>query len=306
MSDSTPHPFRRRTFASVSIARGPEFLLLSAMLLLILVGNRATAEVPINMQVTCSGDAKAQVAVRWGHPHYNENDFLSWKVPCNNTPQLPPKLTLNTKESQFEIQTEGGIQTGYVLQATIPGRGGDSVITITHAGNPVERLGPLAHGSVKRVAGPNKYGEQNFRVTMPPGITPMVQITMTGMSPTSAGKVALRWGHPNYNSKGYFPLWSEVVGPATLPIIGPGTVRTFQLTNTNSEFEIQTEGGVDTSYEISIKFDFGQGFGASPDIDIIHGDSKPKVSFSGPVTFKPTPGNVYGELDVGVVDPDFP
>ena len=102
-----------------------------AFLTLALVGtDAAVAQVSTiaTIQVACGGQPHSnktpKVAIRWGSPSYSQNEYFSlWQVPCNNQPQtltgqLPggkPGFALLNRQSQLEVQTEGGVETHYMF-----------------------------------------------------------------------------------------------------------------------------------------------------------------------------------------------
>ena len=156
-----------------------------------------------------------------------------------------------------------------------------------------------------RSAGPNKYGEQNFRVTIPDGAAAHVKVQMSSVNTRRSGRVALRWGHPDFNNSSDFKAPNPQIWTVeTAANNGPQPIHelNFDLNEKKSEFEIQTEGGTDTNYHIALWFDFGSGSPMVPDIEITHGDTLAEVAWGGPVAFNATTGNVYGELNVTVQD----
>jgi hypothetical protein len=150
--------------------------------------------------------------------------------------------------------------------------------------------------TIKRSAGPNKYGEQNFRITLADAKSTPVKIMAESSGDFSKAQVALRWGHPDFNDHAEFKLWTVKPGPAQ--------PKLFTLNDQKSEFEIQTEDGTGTGYHISIWIDVGSGFSTQPSIRIIH--NMPHHDFDTgktDITFTPSNGNIYGELNVDVDAP---
>ena len=98
----------------------------------------------------------------------------------------------------------------------------------------------------------------------PPRETEAVQakVTVSCAGDKAGAQVALRWGHPDHDKNEYFPLWT----------IKPGAVqqKQFALPDTNSELEIQTEGGDGTSYSVNIWVNVGNGMPAQPSIVLNH------------------------------------
>lgn len=250
------------------------------------------------IQIQCSGNSDAKVAIRWSHPDYDSSDpFMPlWSVPCSNG-TATKQLTVTQAASQFEIQTEGGPQTSYMVSVTINGQNGtgDNNITITHSGEG----DPVVHGNdvgITRSSDPNEYGEQNFRVTIPPGSAPNVKVIADSSGDRSDAQMALRWGHPDFNNNEYFSLWT--IKPSAKQ------EKQFRLPDQNSEFEIQTEGGKGTRYGMSIWFDFGSGFKNEPSIEISHQRARTEWTIgTTDVTFTPNGANATGEMTVNVNAP---
>lgn len=202
------------------------------------------------VQVSCGSEPTStktpKVAIRWGSPSYDNNDFLNWHVPCNGQLQSQSVRLAHCK-SQIEVQTEGGVETHYNLVAKIKALGtqqGDSFLNLDHEGTPVVVLNN-PRVSVTRSSGPNQYGEQNFQVAIPNGTAPHVKIQMSAFNPVENGQVALRWGHPDFNNTTDFrapnpSIWK--VKTAKTIASQPFNVLNFDLKEKKSEFEIQTEG----------------------------------------------------------------
>ena len=74
-------------------------------------------------------------------------------------------FSLPDAKSEFEIQTEGGETTGYVLTISIDEK---KAFEATHNTTPKSGTTSEAFGvcGVARSAGPDKYGEQNFRIDL--------------------------------------------------------------------------------------------------------------------------------------------
>lgn len=255
------------------------------------------------IQVECTGgSSNAQVAIRWGHPYHNTAEYFPlFTVPCG-TGMHQVHATLTALNSEFEIQTEGGIRTAYTINASVTkDKVLEGTFEATHAGSP-EVITRGSGFTLKRSAGPNKYGEQNFRVLIPNGTASDVRIVAQVTGDRSNAQMALRWGHTDFNDHEYFHLWKVTAGAAQ--------TQSFHLANPKSEFEIQTEGGEGTAYHLSIWLG---GIGAAsmqPNIEIIHKlqATERESSSNGPngATFSWTHGNVYGEMNVGVTVPGLP
>lgn len=256
-----------------------------------------------SIQVECANNVRSgQVAMRWAHPKYNDTGYIPlFTVPCNVGVRTM-QLTILDQLSEFEVQTEGGIETSYMIKAVIngPNPGETSFVQLEHAGSP--NVATSGSGfTLTRSSGPNRYGEQNFRVQLPEGATAMAKIVAQSSGDRSDAQMALRWGHPDFNDHAYFPLWTIKAG-------NPQEKDNVPIKDSKSEFEIQTEGGTGTKYRLSIWLDFGNGIGMLPSIEIDH-DIEPAEfasGSSGGVVFSPTKGNVYGEINVGVLVPWLP
>ena len=273
----------------------------------LMVGALATAQakesVDAAIKVECKGKSGSQVAIRWGHPTHDLNEYRPiFTVPCGTGPQSTPKFKVLDYDSEFEIQTEGGIETGYSVRASIydDGMRESDFIELNHLGSPEVKVNDYRIG-LSRSSGPNKYGEQNFRVRLPPGVTSaQVKIDAQVTGNQGDAQLALRWGHNDFHENEYFPIWTVKAGVKTQPKI-------FTLTAPNSEFEIQTEGGEGTGYTLLIWIDLGQGMGMMPSVGIAH-----KLSGTGYqsgttlVKFGAGRGNAFGELNVTVTDPELP
>ena len=215
-----------------------------------------------------------------------------WSVPCSAVAATKHLKVLHAN-SEFEIQTEGGSLTSYMVGVTVNGQSGAANnITITHRGegDPVVRGNDV---EITRSAAPNPYGEQNFRVTIPQGTAANVKIVAETSGDRPDAQIALRWGHPDFHDNEYFPLWT----------IKPGSrqEKQFRLEQQNSEFEIQTEGGIGTTYSMSIWLDFGSGFRNEPSIQLSHLQPRTDVSKAfTDVTFDATGANPTGEMRVRV------
>ena len=250
------------------------------------------------VSVQCSGKSGAKVTLRW-------NFMKMFSVPCelDDNMVMPPAshppepIVVDAPKSQIEIQTEGGIETSYHVNVTIDSQRPplNNFIDLYNYGSP-SVVSTNAGFTIKRSAGPNKYGEQNFRVTLANAKSTPVKIMAESSGDSSKAQVALRWGHPDFNDHAEFKLWTVKPGPAQLKL--------FTLNDQKSEFEIQTEGGTGTGYDLSIWIDVGSGFSTQPSIRIIH--NKPHHDFdtgTTDITFTPSNGNIYGELNVDVDAP---
>lgn len=257
-------------------------------------------EADATVEAECTGRNGAQVAIRWGHPTYASNEYITpiFTVPCG-VGKRQKMLKILHRDSQFEIQTEGGIETAYAVKTTVIRNGQVAgSMQINHQGSPtvVTRGGGFM---LSRSSGPNRYGEQNFRVKLSPASSANVRVLaqVTGNRP--GAQLAMRWGHPDFHDDEYFDTW-------TIPA-GNAQSKTFRLTDTDSEFELQTEGGVGTGYHVSIWVYAGEPVGMMPSVEIshkLHG-SDHTISTNG-VTFSRSRGNVYGELNVDVTAPWLP
>lgn len=128
---------------------------------------------PVHIRITasCSGRRnEAQLAIRWGHPDYDENEYFKLH-PIKVSETLTWEFDTPDRISEFEIQTEGGTGTGYSISIQI-NRGHAPYSEIA----PNIRLQHFGAGNVKdedvvtggvgitRSSKLNRYGEQNFRV----------------------------------------------------------------------------------------------------------------------------------------------
>jgi hypothetical protein len=273
------------------------FFFLPALLSLACAYVGASESLSANLEVECTGRPGAQVAMRWAHPDYSGPDAYMplFTVPCG-VGRRSTSLLLLHRNSEFEIQTEGGIQTSYAVEATL---GDGSNIRLDHTGSP-DVITRGSGFSLIRSSGPNRYGEQNFRVVVPEGKVAAVRVVATSTGDRGDAQMALRWGHADFNEHEYFQLWKvKPSGPQEL---------TFHLADSKSEFEIQTEGGEGTGYHLAVWLDFGDGVGMQPSIDISHrlsGTSIGSGTNNGD-TFAPTKGNAYGEINVRATVPELP
>ena len=248
------------------------------------------------VEVECTGRPGAQVAIRWGHPDHAVNPYMPlFAVPCG-VGRRTVSLELRDRNSEFEVQTEGGIETSYAVEVKLAD---GSHIRLDHGGSP-EVVTRGAGFALVRSSGPNRYGEQNFRVQLTGGRPATARIVAQVAGDRGDARMAMRWGHPDFHDNEYFPLWS--LKPAS------PQERSFLLTDAKSEFEIQTEGGEGTTYHLSIWLDAGAGVGMQPSIEIAHRLTGTRVS-SGTNAgdrFAPGRGNAYGETNVGVTVPALP
>ena len=260
-----------------------------------------------SLSASCTGNPGSQVALRWAHPTYNSTSYITpdvFTVKCNNGVASHALLVTNFS-SQIEVQTEGGTATGYVVTATVNTLAGrPNTLTITHHGSEVVSV--LGTGfTVANSAGPNQYGERNLRIGLPiptNAASPIPQnVTVIGQVFGGNGaQMALRWGHPNYDDNAYFKLWKIKPGPSQL---GPQ----FTLKDAKSELEIQTEGGVSTSYHLQIWITSAPLASLHPDLEVDHDVRPDDFSPTGSgVNFQWTNGNIYGERDITVQVPGLP
>ena len=261
------------------------------------------------MLILCSSAAELAREARvvrevlpWGHPTYSGTQYMKlFTVPCGaGVKQMPVGIV--HRASEFEVQTEGGPETAYVIKVNVY-RGTKLIgeVDLNHAGS-LELATRGTGFSLQRSSGPNQYGEQNLRVKIPDGkvVNTRVQAEVMG---NSDAQLAMRWGHTDFHDNEYFPIWTVKKGPAQS--------KTFRLTDPASEFEIQTQGGTNTSYHLSVWLDLGQGVQMQPSIEINHALKGVSVftSSSGPpdgATFNASRGNAYGEMNVGVSVPGLP
>lgn len=278
----------------------PKNIFILSLLLLCGAGLRAQTTATAIIQVSCTGKSNATVAIRWGHPNYAQSEYTPlFTVHCNQGVQTE-QVTLLDQNSEFEVQTEGGIDTTYAMTVNIPGPQGKPntiYLTFDSAPDPVTRG---AGFTITRSSGPNKYGEQNFRIGLPTGTALPTKIIAQSSGDKSNAQMALRWGHSDFNDNPYFPLWTIKAGSAQQ--------KEFSLKDPKSEFEIQTEGGEGTGYHLSIWFDQGKGYDMQPNIEIAHqleGTQITTATNDG-VRFDPSKGNIYGEGNVRVTVPWLP
>lgn len=275
-------------------------------LLLVSTCAHALDSATATIQIQCKGNSDARVAIRWGHPKYDGTaDMSLWSVRCDDSQATQEttkqnQVTIKERDSQFEIQTEGGILTGYDINVQIVGGntklGG---IDISHQGSPTLAVsGSGFH--IQRSSGPNRYGEQNFRVYLDSTKTANVKMLAQVTGDSSKAQMAIRWGHTDFNNNPYFPLWT--IKP------GDSSPKQFILGNNASEFEIQTEGGEKTAYQLSIWLDQGRGFPVQPSIYITHQTAPALVTIykDSENIFNASTGNIYGELDTYVSIAELP
>ena len=271
-----------------------------SLLLLCGMSLHAQTTATASIKLGCTGKSNATVAIRWGHPNYDQSQYAPlFTVHCNQGVQTE-QVTLLDQKSEFEVQTEGGIDTSYGMTVNIPGPQGTPntiYLTFDSAPDPVVRGGGF---TIIRSSGPNRYGEQNFRIGLPAGTAAPTKIIAQSSGDRSNAQMALRWGHPDFNDHAYFSLWTIKAGNAQ--------EKEFRLTDPKSEFEIQTEGGEGTGYHLSIWFDLGNGFDMQPNIEVAHqleGTQITTATNDG-VAFDPSKGNIYGEGNVRVTVPWLP
>lgn len=285
--------------------RGPEMPLkmlcsiaiLSVALLSDTAGAATSAKAQID--VRCTGKSGSQVAIRWGAPSYSSTPVMPlFTTSCSRVGQpmqtRSTSAVLTSPDSEFEIQTEGGIETAYFVNVTLDSNQPNkkNSIWIDHAGSP--SVAYTGDGfTLTRSSGPNKYGEQNFRVRLLNSPSARVKIIAQSTGNQSNAQLALRWGHPDFHDNEYFSLWTVKAGPARQ--------RDFVLGHDKSEFEIQTEGGEGTGYNLSIWIDTGKGMSKQPSIEIAHRRPSTQVGTGvTDMTFKPATANVYGEMNTKI------
>jgi hypothetical protein len=285
----------------ISPARSVRGILFALVGILPLSANvHALDSVDATIQVECTGTEKSQVALRWGHPDYNNAEYMPLFTTKCGTGINQSDVKLLDAKSEFEVQTEGGIQTAYVIKITLNGKAPDAngFIELDHAGSPEVTIRGSGF-TLNRSSGPNKYGEQNFRVGLPPRVTSSARIVAQSTGDRSDAQLAIRWGHPDFNDHSYFPLWTIKAGT---PL-----EKMFSISDAKSEFEFQTEGGEGTGYHVSMWLGAAQGSGMQPNIEITHKNAGTNVIIGHDnVQFSPTTGNVYGEMNVRVLIPALP
>jgi hypothetical protein len=247
------------------------------------------------VQAECSGRSGSQIAIRWGYPNYSGQPLMPLTTVRCGTGVRTVQLQVLARSSEIEIQTEGGIETGYSVRVTIDGPrpGQTGTLTLSHQGSPtvVTRGGGV---TLQRSSGPNQYGEQNFRLSLTSASNAVARIVAQSTGTRSDAQMAMRWGHPDFHDNEFFPTWTVRAGAAQ--------EKTFRLAAKESEFEIQTEGGNGTGYHISGWLDVGQGMGMQPNFEISH--KKSGIAFSsstgGGTTFRASTGTISGEGNVAV------
>lgn len=115
---------------------------------------------------------------------------------------------------------------------------------------------------------------------------PGVQI-IANVSPTSGARLAIRWGHPDFNNSEYFS--------ALVLTNGQTLTNVFSLPDVNSEYEIQTEGAGHTGYHIEIRMNgvlviehvFNHTYGTNR-----------HEAYGGVGITRSSPLNIYGEQNI--------
>lgn len=278
---------------------------LASGLALLFCASSASAVTSVSGTVTvqCSGDkAGAQVALRWGTPSYDSTSASpQFKLACSTSGPMSTKsmpFTLNGPKSQIEVQTEGGIPTTYNLNFDMGSgvAGKRNKFQLNHSGSPTSSSTNNGF-TLNRSSGPNKYGEQNFRIFLSKPSAP-VHVEVKSNGDRSDAQVALRWGHPDFNNNNDFGLW-------TVHLSDGLQHKDFLLTAPRSEFEIQTEGGTGTGYDIKIWFSQAANYAMTmPDVVINH--VKPATDHTTETedaSFSIPDGTIYGEMTIGISAP---
>ncbi len=129
---------------------------------------RETQAVQARVSVACTGDKSgAQVALRWGHPDHDKNEYFPlWTVKPG--PVQEKLFPLPEAKSELEIQTEGGEGTTYAISIWVNVGNGMPVqpsMVLNHKMNGVVDQDVVQNNvTVKRSSGLNRYGEQNVRI----------------------------------------------------------------------------------------------------------------------------------------------
>lgn len=130
---------------------------------------RTSDPVQAKVSVVCAGnESSAQVALRWGHPNHDTNEYFPlWTIKPGAAQEK--SFFLPDANSEFEIQTEGGEGTSYSINIWIDAGVGMPMqpsIVLNHRLDNVPGDQDFVQNNVaaKRSSGLNKYGEQNIRV----------------------------------------------------------------------------------------------------------------------------------------------
>jgi hypothetical protein len=266
------------------------FICCAVALVVLAVSAEATNPDTGTFDMQCQGDSGSEVAVRWGHPNYDSAAVIpSFVAPCDGLIHQTP-VTLSAKNSEFQVETQGGFVSRYALNMRLLGSTAEASGSFNLSRTVLPPLTLSAPSVIiHRSSGPNKYGEQNFRVELPSESPASVTINAQSMGDRTDAQLAIRWGHPDFNDHAYFPLWKIKAG-------SPQS-RTFHLKDRKSEFEIQTEGGINTTYQIAISFVLGIPEIANPTLQINH-QQETDFGSSGGVTFTLESGDPYGTRKV--------
>jgi hypothetical protein len=255
-----------------------------------------------SVRVQCSGAPGARVALKWRHPDVNSGAQVLplFITLCNGNVHQQPDFPVPFRDSEIEVQTEGGIQTAYAVEVTIQ-RGPTTLgrLHLHHRGSPEVTNRAPHMVQLTRSAGPSTTGEQNFRVRLLDRPSAAATIVARSAGDRSDAQLALRWGHRDYHENEYFPTWTVPAGPMKRK-------DAFPLNARESEFEIQTEGGERTAYNVSIWID--QDPSMLPTIELVHRLTGTDIAFEGSgATFTASSGeNAYGEMNVRVSVPSIP
>jgi len=102
--------------------------------------------------------------------------------------------------------------------------------------------------------------------------------------------ISIRWGHPHKDNNEYFHQWDIAASKEEQ--------KDFQLSDVASEFEIQTQGGHYTGYDIRISFD-GQP-GLTLEYKAAPGGETKFVNEGVVYAVRSSPVNGYGEQNIRI------
>ena len=123
--------------------------------------------------------------------------------------------------------------------------------------------------------------------------TATIKVHITCSGNRGDAQIAMRWGHRDFHENEYFPTWKTHC---------PGVAeKLFQITDQNSEFEIQTEGGNSTGYEVLAYINPGDVMPSLPSIELRHNGSSTSAPVTRNVVLTRSSGpNQYGEQNFRV------
>jgi hypothetical protein len=127
-----------------------------------------TSPTAARISVACGGDRNgAQVAIRWGHPAHDKNEYFPlWTIKRGATETR--EFLLPDTSSELEVQTEGGDGTRYSIQIWVDTGAGfpaQPSILLNHKQGGITNQDVVQNNvTVKRSSSLNKYGEQNIRI----------------------------------------------------------------------------------------------------------------------------------------------